>query len=706
VSHPQPAVLSAVEDHDEDWQPHAAEEFQQVGTVGKIAIGLLGASTVTHLLSTWSDWNTYSVVHRYLGGMPNVDDADLNRADAIAKVTAIPNVVISVAAAVVFVIWLWRARVNSEVFCQADHRRSHGWVLASWFCPGPNLWYPKQIVDDVWLASDPKTPVYTDDLRRFRTPPLTSVWWVAWVGALAFDVVVRRLLMWMEATVGSLRGIALAGTASLVLTAVSAVAATMVIRRINHMQTTREWMPWWDQREPKLTAVPTYANDDTDEQPAISEPIAASFPAPTRRLERQPEYQMAGAPAPNNPFAPAPAAPAAFTGESPVEEPPKWSPFAPVVSSWQEDGGPATEQFSPVESWRDETPATPAEETAYEAPKTSWNDYLGSGTSTSDDVLSTNTSSRWLDEAAPLTVVPPDPYSYHPPSHVEPETPAALSEPSWASSYSEPYSYETPDYLTSATSVPEVAPAPEPEPAPVARAGRRAARVAVDSPSAIQPTVDDHTSTEYGGYSEHTVYGPTEHSMPSSHVSASSGYYEPAPAPAQQDDYLTPSKPLPSVPSYGPEPSYQPESYTSPDYSSSSYGDSSYRAPSSYESPSDYQSPYSSEYPGSSYEPTDYTSYNSDYSSPSASSYESTSYDSYSSSQYSGGSSESYDSYTPPTYTSDDYTSQYTPPAEQQAEPHQDGQPTEYHQDSQYSYEEPSPEHPSTPRTHPRRRWV
>jgi hypothetical protein len=51
------------------------------------------------------------------------------------------------------------------------------------------------------------------------------VWWVAWVGALAFDVVIRRFLMWMDPTVGSLRDIALAGTASLILTGVSAVAA-------------------------------------------------------------------------------------------------------------------------------------------------------------------------------------------------------------------------------------------------------------------------------------------------------------------------------------------------------------------------------------------------------------------------------------------------------------------------------------------------
>ncbi|GAB2681094.1 DUF4328 domain-containing protein [Kribbella swartbergensis] len=741
MSHPQPA-LSAVRDHEEEWQPHAAEEFQQVGTVGKIAIGLLGASTLTHLLSTWSDWNTYSVVNRYLGGMPNVDDADLNRADAIAKVTAVPNVIISVAAAVVFVIWLWRARVNSEVFCQADHRRSHGWVLASWFCPGPNLWYPKQIVDDVWLASDPKTPVYADDLRRFRTPALTSVWWVTWVGALAFDVVVRRFLMWMEATVGSLRGIALAGTASLVLTAVSAVAATLVIRKINAMQTGREWIPWWDQREPKLTAVPTYANDDTDEQPAISEPIAASGPAlaaaPALRLERQPELQLAGGGAGASPFAPTPApapapapaagfpgdgaaagafpgggspfgggaVPAAFGGDSPVEEPPKWSPFAPVVQSWhddKDDSGPATEQFDAVAAWQEDKQA---EETSYE--RTSWSDYL---TTANDDLLSTRapSSSRWLDEAPPLTVVEPEPYGY------QPSQPADA--PSWASSYSESYSYDaTSDHLTSTSSPVEAETAPEPEPAPVARAGRRAARVAVDSPSAVQPTTSSHTvhpSSEHTVHapsdhsvhtaSDHSVHAPSEHVMPSSPVSGSSGYYEPAPALSEQDDFLTPSKPLPPVPTYGPEPS----SYSSSSddgYSYSSYDDSSSSYQSSYDSGSDYTSYGPSEYSGSSYESTDYGYSAADYSS--SSNYDSYSPTSYSGSEYStvdpsyGGYSEDYSSQSYSADHSSSNSDYYT-----SAEP----QP-EHQQQSPYSYEQQTPEQAdqtsTTPRTHPRRRWV
>ncbi|WP_238161284.1 DUF4328 domain-containing protein [Kribbella antibiotica] len=652
---------------DDEWQPHATEEFQQVGTVGKIAIGLLGASTVTHLLSTWSDWNTYSVVHRYLGGLPGVDDADLNRADAIAKFTAIPNVIISVAAAVFFVIWLWRARVNSEVFCQADHRRSHGWVLASWFVPGPNLWYPKQIVDDVWLASDPKTPVYADDLRRFRTPSLTNFWWVAWIGALAFDVVVRRFLMWMDATEKSLRGIALAGTASLVLTGVSAVAATLIIRKITAMQTEREWTPWWDQREPKLTAVPTYANDDTDEQPAIAEPIAASAQAglassPTRRLERQPELQFAGGPGAaaagspfaegslppaSSPFAAGPggfpgdgaAAPSPFGANEPAEEAPKWSPFAPVAEQ-PVDAGPSTEQFDAVSTWQDDN--NTAEQTAYQPLKPSWDEFLSSPAE--EDPLAA-AKSRWMSEPA-QTSVQPDPYAYQPEQQADPE-------PSWASSYSEPYtSYETTsDYLTSTASS-SVEPAPEPEPAPVARVGRRAARVAVDSPSVVEPE-----------------------------------YYQSAP----QDDYLTPSKPLPSVPEYGPEPSsYASETPTyGSDYTTPSYEPTSYP---SYETPAaDYTSSYSSEYTSETGYDAGQYGYNSDYTAtayePPAPSYDST--------------------YTPASYSGSEYTepaTSYEPTSYSYGNESYGQQPAEEY--PSYKPEEPAPAEPTDPRPHPRRRWT
>jgi hypothetical protein len=477
-----------------------------------------------------------------------------------------------------------------------------------------------------------------------------------------------------------------------------------VIRKINAMQTGRKWIPWWDQREPKLTAVPTYADDDTDEQPAISEPIATS--APARRLERQPELQFAGGGAPATPFANGPvsaspfgsgtpfgnSAPAAFAGDGAFagglpageEEPPKWSPFAPVVQSWQESG-PETQQFNPVETWQESKPVQetvayvpPAPVEPQPAATQSWTEYR---TSTDSDPY-TSARSGWQDETPPLTVVKPDPYAYQP----------QPTEPSWASNYSsDPYSY-TNDYLTQTSSPVEPETTPAPEPAPVARAGRRAARVAVDSPSAIQPSA-----------STHAVQPP----LSSSPVAASAGYYEPAPVAAPRDDFLTPSKPLPPVPSFGPEPSYSPEPVSSPESSYSSYD----------AQPSSYETSYTSDYPSYDYNSSSESSYSSsssDYgysSSDYTSSSQYTSYDSYSPSSYSGSDysgNEPYESYSP-NYTTESYspdygtssTDYYTPPE----------QPVTEYQQAPYSYDqqaaEQQPDQPtSTPRTHPRRRWV
>jgi hypothetical protein len=700
VSHPQLAVLPAEEV--EEWQPHAPEEFQQVGLVGRIAIGLLGASTLTHLLSTWSDWNTFGVVHRYLSGMPNVDDADLNRADTISRITSIPNVIISVAAAVIFVIWLWRARVNSEVLCQADHRHSHGWVLASWFCPGPNLWYPKQIVDDVWLASDPRTPVWSDDLRRLKKPLLTSVWWCSWVGALAFDVVIRRFLMWMDPSVGSLRGIALAGTASLILTAISAVGAALVIRKVTAMQASRDWVPWWDQREPQLTSVPTYAGDEGEatQVHAAYRDADATVVVPAVRAERQPQLHLAAAAGSDTQWSSAPAArqnsaPGGHGGPDPQysrpaepepeEEAPAWSPFAPVVDSrqerasagetWQDRSGAETQQFRPYDAWRDEPgPAQEAPEVlqpsaGLEPSAPSWSPPA-SPYSPSEDPLETPLP-RWQAE----TVAPPS--LSQPP--VERET------PSWSESYGATQS--SPAYLSPAAPVP----APEPAPAPAARPGRRAARVAVDSPSVIggaapEPVAGSFSESAGRGYRDQApvVSGP------------------PSPLP---DDFLTPSKPLPPIPAFVPPPAHTPEPPAAqPTYSPEP----------SYTSQRFTQEPYQySTEPTFTPAPTDDSSYESYSSEPSYNRYSGSSYQS----QYSDEPASSHytpePSYTPEPYTGQPYTGQpsfvpeppyapqpsYAPPASYVPQPPQAPEPT-YAPESSYSpepYYAPEPPYSAEP---------
>ena len=149
------------------------------------------------------------------------------------------------AAGVVFIVWLWRARGNAELFCYGQHRRGRGWVIGGWFCPVVNFWFPKQIVDDVIAASDPRTPPLFRDLRRIPRQGVVLAWWLTWVATmvrgnvgnpdLAADVqdVSDRVLGASVSTVGA------------VLTAVAAVLAIRVVRLVSRLQMSRPWTPWW-----------------------------------------------------------------------------------------------------------------------------------------------------------------------------------------------------------------------------------------------------------------------------------------------------------------------------------------------------------------------------------------------------------------------------------------------------------------------------
>ncbi|MFF0493507.1 DUF4328 domain-containing protein [Nocardia sp. NPDC004068] len=78
-----------------------------------------------------------------------------------------------VAAGIVFLMWLWRARRNAESLSAARHRLSIGWVIGAWFCPVVNFWFPYLIVADVVRASAPRP---SDEQSR---PRLVIAWWLS-----------------------------------------------------------------------------------------------------------------------------------------------------------------------------------------------------------------------------------------------------------------------------------------------------------------------------------------------------------------------------------------------------------------------------------------------------------------------------------------------------------------------------------------------
>ncbi|WP_433022708.1 DUF4328 domain-containing protein [Kribbella sp. CA-294648] len=177
------------------------------------------------------------------------DDLQSYDPDAVRAVEVI-WAVFGVAAAVVFIVWLRRVRAIAERLTKAPHRHGRGWVVGSWFVPVIAFWYPKQIVDDVIAASDPRTPPHAEELPPLRLKVVT-IWWATWIAGNVIEFADPGFFA-DQPSARDLLTQTLAITASSVLTVVCAVYAVRVIRLITDLQASRPQVAWWETADTRL----------------------------------------------------------------------------------------------------------------------------------------------------------------------------------------------------------------------------------------------------------------------------------------------------------------------------------------------------------------------------------------------------------------------------------------------------------------------
>ncbi|MFJ8577045.1 DUF4328 domain-containing protein [Micromonospora sp. NPDC093277] len=84
----------------------------------------------------------------------------------------LPFLLAYVTAAVLVIIWTWRARKNLDAFPGALPHLGAGWAIAGWLVPFANFVVPCRVVANI----------ARDSLWKRFTPDLVLVWWVAWLG--------------------------------------------------------------------------------------------------------------------------------------------------------------------------------------------------------------------------------------------------------------------------------------------------------------------------------------------------------------------------------------------------------------------------------------------------------------------------------------------------------------------------------------------
>ncbi|MEV4488809.1 DUF4328 domain-containing protein [Micromonospora coxensis] len=148
-----------------------------IGTAVQIAVG---ATAVLFLLAS-----LVPVVGLVMAERAAADrDSDLLLGAAVLELALwLPLLAVYLTAAVLVIIWTWRARKNIDAFPGALPSLGAGWAIAGWLVPFANLVVPARVVANI----------ARDSLWQRRTPVLVGVWWTAWLVFSVGERVVDKL---------------------------------------------------------------------------------------------------------------------------------------------------------------------------------------------------------------------------------------------------------------------------------------------------------------------------------------------------------------------------------------------------------------------------------------------------------------------------------------------------------------------------------
>ena len=162
-----------------------------------------------------------------------VDDSN-----ATLGVVYILTLVAYLFSAVFFILWTHRAYKNITALGAQRPRFGAGWAIGGWFVPILGLWRPKQVVDDIWRASDPAAPaaVRPDQWRNQRTPFLLAAWWALYIAGSVADRLAARQ---PSDTIEHDRMATTYALCSSLLTIAGALLAVLVVTRVTGRQRAR-----------------------------------------------------------------------------------------------------------------------------------------------------------------------------------------------------------------------------------------------------------------------------------------------------------------------------------------------------------------------------------------------------------------------------------------------------------------------------------
>ena len=104
----------------------------------------------------------------------NIDMTMINASDTLIIVVNIAHILIVILSIVFFIMWFRRAYYNLHMLPWNNARYTEGWAAGSWFVPIINLWWPYQIMIDIWRGTQ---YALKERLGEPRSAAIVGWWW-------------------------------------------------------------------------------------------------------------------------------------------------------------------------------------------------------------------------------------------------------------------------------------------------------------------------------------------------------------------------------------------------------------------------------------------------------------------------------------------------------------------------------------------------
>ena len=184
-------------------------------------------------------WNAaLGVMFRGTGDFSELNEIDESLTEMLYVWVALLQVVIFIATAFVFLLWLHRVYRNLPALGAAKLVTTPGWAIGCFFIPFVNLFKPFHVVSEIRRESMPAPETHEGfggGSARSHTPALVGWWWLFWIVACISLLAGERAL---DKSV-TIEGMLLASRliiASHALFVVAGVLAILVVKRIDEMQ--------------------------------------------------------------------------------------------------------------------------------------------------------------------------------------------------------------------------------------------------------------------------------------------------------------------------------------------------------------------------------------------------------------------------------------------------------------------------------------